>query len=265
MFDKGFKQRSSIVPLVARLTRREGELRRARADILELQGLREQDAEEMQGVREDASVSKAGFDEERETREKAEADRDEAHRQGIANWGLPPHMFRVSPAVQAISHFKRTVYAVLAGASVEDGPIDESYVHEAAEFVCYANERFVHSRRHLSDTDLRTCYELNLGVPAWKGGLVPFGTAGYAWIPESLRSSRGGKHVTAEPVLCLGWQEMYSKVYKVLTPLGTVRHTSKVTWHHDQPLGKFLPVRERDMRMPICRRRTHPRWSMTMK
>ena len=34
---------------------------------------------------------------------------------------------------------------------------------------------------------------------------------------------------------------MYSRVYKVLTPLGTVRHTSKVTWHHDQPLGKFLP------------------------
>ena len=87
-------------------------------------------------------------------------------------------MFRVSPAEQAISHFKRTVCAVLAGASVEGGPIDESYVHEAAEFVCYANERFVHSRRHLSDTDLRTCYELNLSVPAWKGGLVPFGTAG---------------------------------------------------------------------------------------
>ena len=176
--------------------------------------------------------------------------RNEAHRQGIAHWGLPPHMFRVSPAEQAISHFKRTVCAVLAGASVEGGPIDESYVHEAAEFVCYANERFVHSRRHLSDTDLRTCYELNLSVPAWKGGLVPFGTAGYAWVPESLRSSRGGKHVTAEPVLCLGWQDMYSKVYKVLTPHGTVRHTSKVTWHHDQPLGKFLPVRERDMRLP---------------
>jgi chromosome segregation ATPase len=81
LFDRGFKQRSSIAPLVARLTRREGELRRARADILELQGLREQDAEEMEGVREDAAVSKAGFDEERETREKAEADRDEAHRQ----------------------------------------------------------------------------------------------------------------------------------------------------------------------------------------
>ena len=88
-------------------------------------------------------------------------------------------MFRVSPAEQAISHVKRTVCAVLAGASVEDGPIDESFVHEAAEFVCYANERFVHSRRHLLDTDLRTCFELNLGVPAWKGGLVPFGTAGY--------------------------------------------------------------------------------------
>ena len=45
---------------------------------------------------------------------------------------------------------------------------------------------------------------------------------------------------------------MYSNVYKVLTPLGMVRHTPKVTWHHDQPLGKFLPVRDRDsdMRMP---------------
>ena len=36
--------------------------------------------------------------------------------------------------------------AVLAGASVEGGLIDESYVHEAAEFVCYANECFVHSQ-----------------------------------------------------------------------------------------------------------------------
>ena len=94
----------------------------------------------------------------------------------------------------------------LAGASVEGGPIDESYVHEAAEFVCYANERFVHSRRHLADTDLRTCYELNLGVPAWKGRPVPFGTAGYAWIPESLHASRGGKHVMGKYVsLCCAW------------------------------------------------------------
>ena len=118
--------------------------------------------------------------------------------QGTAHWGLPPHMFRVSPAEQAISHLERMVSAVLAGASVEGRPIDGSYVHEAAEFVYYANERFVHSQRHLADTDLRRCYELNLGVSAWKGGLVPFGTAGYAWIPESLRASRGGKHVTAE-------------------------------------------------------------------
>ena len=93
-------------------------------------------------------------------------------------------------------------------------------------------------------------YELNLGVPAWKGGLVPFGTAGYVWVPESLRGSRGGKHVTAEPVLCLGWQDMYSNVYKVLTLLGTVQHTSKVTWHHDQLLGKFLLVCDCDMHMP---------------
>ena len=38
----------------------------------------------------------------------------------------------------------------------------------------------------------------------------------------------------------------------MLTPLGTVRHTSKVTWHHSEPLGKFLPVRDRDMRMPAA-------------
>ena len=71
--------------------------------------------------------------------------RSEAHRQGIARWNLPPHIFRVSPARQAISHFKCTVSAVLLGASVEGGPIDESYVHEAAEFICYANEHLVHS------------------------------------------------------------------------------------------------------------------------
>jgi hypothetical protein len=64
----------------------------------------------------------------------------------------------------------------------------------------------------LSDTDLRTCYELNLSVPAWKGGLVLFGTAGYAWVPESLRSSHRGKHVMAEPVLCLGWQDITRQI-----------------------------------------------------
>jgi len=81
LFEKGFAQRSSIAHLIARLRRRETELRQARADVLELQGLREQDAEELEGVREDASVSKAGFDEEREAREKAETDRDEGLRQ----------------------------------------------------------------------------------------------------------------------------------------------------------------------------------------
>ena len=81
LFDKGIRQRQSIVPLMERLRKREGELRAARADILELSGLREQDLEEMEGMREDVMVSKAGFDEEREAREKAEADRDEANRQ----------------------------------------------------------------------------------------------------------------------------------------------------------------------------------------
>ena len=175
----------------------------------------------------------------------------EAHQQGIAHWGLLPHMFRVSPAEQVISHFKHMVCAVLAGVSVEDRPIDEAFIHEAAEFMCYVNECFVHSCQHLLDTNLHMCFKLNLSVLAWKGGLVPFRTAGYAWIPESLHSSHGGKHVTAEPVICLGWQEMYSKVCKVLTLLGTVQHTTKVTWHHDQLLGKFLPAHERDMCMPM--------------
>ena len=36
LFDKGIRQRQSIVPLIERLRKREGELRAARADILEL-------------------------------------------------------------------------------------------------------------------------------------------------------------------------------------------------------------------------------------
>ena len=81
LFDRGFAQRSSIVPLIARLRERERELPQARAAVLQLRGLREQDAETMDGLREDAAVSKAGFDDEFAARTLAEQDRDEAHRQ----------------------------------------------------------------------------------------------------------------------------------------------------------------------------------------
>ena len=70
-----------MIPLKARVRKYEAEVKRARADILELQGLREQDRAEMDGLREDLAVCNAGYDAEREEKAAVEAARDEASKQ----------------------------------------------------------------------------------------------------------------------------------------------------------------------------------------
>ena len=70
-----------MIPLKARVRKYEAEVKRARADILELQGLREQDRAEMDGRREDLAVCNAGYDAEREEKAAVEAARDEASKQ----------------------------------------------------------------------------------------------------------------------------------------------------------------------------------------
>ena len=58
---------------------------------------------------------------------------------------------------------------------------------------------------------------------------MPFGCAGYAYVDEKLRSQRGRpKHLRAEPVVCVGYQHLYSNVYKCLARHGTIVRTRKV-------------------------------------
>lgn len=81
LFEQGNGQGQFMIPLKARVRKYEAEVRRARADILELQGLQEQDRAEMDGLREDLAVCNAGYDAEREEKAAVEAARDEASKQ----------------------------------------------------------------------------------------------------------------------------------------------------------------------------------------
>ena len=98
-----------------------------------------------------------------------------------------------------------------------DGPIDASYVQYAAEYVAYMHERFV--QKH--------------------------GTPGYAYVHPDVRKAQGwSKSVRSEPVLMLGYQHMYSRMYKCLIEHGSISHVNKVRWSPQEPLGVFLKWRK---------------------
>ena len=48
------------------------------------------------------------------------------------------------------------------------------------------------------------------------------------------------KYERTEPVLCLGYQHVYSDVYRCLTKHGNVIHTKQVVWDFEDPLGVWL-------------------------
>ena len=111
-----------------------------------------------------------------------------------------------------------------------------------AEYVSYTRERFVPQRSLKALKDERSRFELNTGV-APRPGLVPFGSAGWCFIPEGLRKRRGApKYERAEPVLCIGYQHMYTVVYKCLTRHNTVVHSEQVAWNLKAPKGVFLSI-----------------------
>ena len=63
-----------------------------------------------------------------------------------------------------------------------------------------------------------------------------------AHVSPALRAQRGApKYEQTEPVLCLGYQHVYSDVYRCLTKHGTVIHTKQVVWDLEAPLGVWLP------------------------
>ncbi|MGA1173526.1 MAG: NADH-quinone oxidoreductase subunit D [Ilumatobacteraceae bacterium] len=60
---------------------------------------------------------------------------------------------------------------------------------------------------------------------------MPWGCAGYAFVPEALRKARGApKYLRTEPVLLIGYQHFYTNVYKMLTRHGTIIHGEQVVW-----------------------------------
>ena len=159
---------------------------------------------------------------------------------GIGTWEIAPNSPTYNPAEQAISRFKSTVMAVLLSACTENGPITTSFVGEAAKYVAWMHERFVNKHNRLGE-HLVSPYELNLGKKPRLDNAVPFGTSGYAFVPEAVRKRRGwGKSVRSEPVLMLGYQNMYSRVYRCLTERGTIIHSPRVKWDIKASLGVFL-------------------------
>ena len=160
-----------------------------------------------------------------------------AFQRQIDHLPIPPDSPHLNLVEGMIASFKADVSACLLAACLDDGPINESFVALAADYVAYTRERFPVESSHSTG---KTRFELNTGVPP-RPGCVPFGCPGWAYIPKQHRKKRGGgKHMRTEPILCIGYQHMYTRVYKCLTRRGTVIHTEQVSWDMDSPLGRFL-------------------------
>ena len=172
----------------------------------------------------------------------------EACRKRGVNWlDIPPWSPHLNPVEGAIGHFKQTMASVLLAACTRDGPLTPRLAHHAATYVAYVNERF--SARRIDDSYrgeysfYKSPWELNVGVKPSTERLVPWGCAGYAFVPEALRKARGApKYLRTEPVLLIGYQHFYTNVYKMLTRHGTIIHGEQVVWDMDANLGEFLPV-----------------------
>ena len=175
----------------------------------------------------------------------------EALELGIDFWDLAPFMPNWNPAEQAIGTFKPMVAAVLFAACAVGGPIDHTFAAEAAKYICWTHERFPHSGG--SNETMVSAYELNLGVKPKLTRFVQFGAPGYAFVPKEVRARRGwSKTMKSEPVLMLGYQHMYSNVFRCLTTRGTIIHTVRVSWHLQSPLGIFLDHQgEQDDSVPL--------------
>ena len=120
----------------------------------------------------------------------------------------------------AANHFKQAVMAVLFSAYTVGGPITTRHMGHAAKFVCCAHERFMKQRRfdtcRGSSTTWVPPWTLNIGTAPRFDRLPPWGSAGYGYVPKELRNARGApKYARAEPVLLIGFQHMYTSVYKL--------------------------------------------------
>jgi hypothetical protein len=183
----------------------------------------------------------------------------EACRKRGVNWlDIPPWSPHLNPVEGAIGHFKQTMASVLLSACTSDGPLTPRLAHHAATYVAYVNERF--AARRIDDSYrgeyavYKSPWELNVGLKPATDRLVPWGCAGYAFVPEALRKARGApKYLRTEPVLLIGYQHFYTNVYKMLTRHGTIIHGEQVVWDMDANLGEMLPVERTKMAASLKR------------
>ena len=156
---------------------------------------------------------------------------------------LEPNRPQLNPVEGLIAAFKADVACVLLPA-IKGGGIDESHICLAAEYVSATVERFAQDRDYRKG-DHRSPFELNTGVAPDVSRMVPFGMAGYAYVPAEVRKRRGApKYERSEPVLMIGYQHVYSMVYKCLTRHNTIIHTSQVRWMPGQDLGVFPGLKQ---------------------
>ena len=165
--------------------------------------------------------------------------KDAALRRGVDHIPLPPYSPHLNVVEGFISRFKADVASVLLPACRPCGPITEEFVQYAIDYVAYTAERFTRSRA----AGPTSAFELNVGVPPRNHRLVPFGTPGWAYVPKELRQKRKApKYMRSEPVIMIGYQHMYTSVYKCLTAHGTVIRTEQVMWDMEAQLGVFPGV-----------------------
>ena len=158
---------------------------------------------------------------------------------GINHYYLPPWSPSDNPVEGIVNHFKTDTATVLLSACAVGGGITEAHVGYALEYVSWMRERFAHVRRgeHASWNP----WHRQFGADSRLHRAVPFGAAGMAHVSPALRAKRGApKYERTEPVLCLGYQHVYSDVYRCLTKHGTVIHTKQVVWDLEAPLGVWL-------------------------
>ena len=79
--DWGFTQANTIPPLKAQILKLDKELKLARSEISELNGVVESNAAEIEGLKEDLAVNIAGYDAEKAEKEERIRERDEANEQ----------------------------------------------------------------------------------------------------------------------------------------------------------------------------------------
>ena len=140
-----------------------------------------------------------------------------------------PYFYVLNMVEGTVNYLTVGVASVLLSACTTDRPLTVHNDNTATEHLCFIKARMSDNYRSMRQ-DLRSPWFLNTGLDAQVHKLVPWGTPGYAYVPKALRQARGAPiYRRTEPVLCYGYQHMYTYVSKCLTAHNTIIHSEQVT------------------------------------